>query len=216
MKKEWRDWARDVLAHYGQDFDSRLVFENDDFFIMDWKDRNGSGNLATRYIVDKGRGDLIITGDAGDCIASWHNSVTPEDIACYINSVGYFVEKMQCTTNKHTYRSEDVRKDINDYRNEMLKIIKNPNDGIDGSDGEPITEEECNRDFDEMVDILDGYNLCDDFQYPERFVELMQKYQGDYWEGGYGRKIDRRICLWVYGFQEGLERIRGREIVKKI
>lgn len=73
MKKEWRDWARDVLAHYGQDFDSRLVFENDDFFIMDWKDRNGSGNLATRYIVDKGRGDLIITGDAGDCIASWED-----------------------------------------------------------------------------------------------------------------------------------------------
>ena len=89
MDIKWREWARSNFACYGQEFEPKLILEDDNFFIMDWRDKHGSGNLATRYIVDKKKGDLIIKGDAGDCIASWYNEVTPEKLVSYINSTGY-------------------------------------------------------------------------------------------------------------------------------
>lgn len=46
-KKNWREYAKDIFSHYGQEFDATLVMENEDFFVADWRDRNGSGNLAS-------------------------------------------------------------------------------------------------------------------------------------------------------------------------
>ena len=94
MDKKWREWAKGILDRYGHEFDATLVFEDANFFIMDWRDKNGSVNLSTRYILDKKKGDLIIKGDAGDCIASWFNPVSVEDLVHYINNTGYFMEKM--------------------------------------------------------------------------------------------------------------------------
>ena len=211
MDKKWREWAKGTFALYQQEFDATLVFEDENFFIMDWRDKNGSGNLSTRYIVDKKKGDLIIKGDAGDCIASWFNPVSVENLVRYINDTGYFMEKMQCTTNKYTYNWEDVKEDLEDEKQEYLKMLR------DG-DITDTTEEELAEDFEQMIDILRDLPLSENCPYPDELTDLMSKYNPDWWEGSFsrlGQRIAKRIYLWTYGYQEGVERIRGREFVRK-
>lgn len=211
MDKKWREWAKDVFSHYGQEFDSTIVFEDENFFVMDWKDKNGSGNLATRYIVDKKKGDLIIKGDSGDCIASWYNPVRVEDLVHYINSTGYFIGKMRCTTNKYTYEHNDVEEDLEDEKQEYLKMIR------DG-DIDSITEDELEEDFGRMLEILEDCPIGENLTYPEELTDLFSKYNVDWWESQFvrlGERIDKRIYLWTYGYQEGVERLRGKEFVRK-
>lgn len=211
MNEIWRTWAKDIFSHYDQDFDSILVFEDDNFFIMDWRDKNGSGNLATRYIVDKKKGDLIIKGDSGDCIASWYNSVTVEDLVRYINSTEYFVGKIKCSTNKYTYDYHDVKEDLEDEKQDYLRMLQE-------DDFDRVTEEELLEDFARMQEILDDFPMNEYAAYPEELTDLMSKYNSDWWESGFsrlGKRIDKRIYLWIYGYQEGVERLRGKKFVRK-
>ncbi len=211
MDKKWRAWAKGIYSRYNQEFDSTLVFEDENFFIMDWRDKNGSGNLATRYIVDKKKGDLIIKGDSGDCIASWYNPVAVENLVRYIDSAGYFIEKMRCSTNKYTYYCYDVKEDLEEEKQNYLELI---HDGdLDG-----IAEEELEEDFERMQEILDDYPIRENTAYPEELTDLFCKYNTDWWEGAFsrlGERIDKRIYLWIFGYQEGVERIRGKQFIRK-
>lgn len=211
MDNKWRSWARDIFGRYGQQFDSTLVHEDEEFFIMDRRDRNGSGNLATRYIVDKKKGDLIIKGNSGDCIASWCNPVSVEELVHYINSTGYFISKMRCTTYKYTYDYRDVEEDLSAVRQEYLKMLRNGD--IDG-----MTEEELEEDFERMQEIFYNYPMDENTVYADELTDLFCKYNTDWWESEFsilGRRIDKRIYLWTYGYQERVERLRGREFVRK-
>lgn len=212
MDKKWREWAKNNFACFGQEFEPKLILEDDNFFIMDWRDKHGSGNLATRYIVDKKKGDLIIKGDAGDCIASWYNEVTPEDLVHYIDSTDYFIGKMQCSTNKYSYHYKDVEEDLKEIKQECLKMLQEDNLLAE------VTEEELEEDFQQMQDMLDDMSLSECSQYPEDLINLIGKYDPDWWEGKFsrlGKRIDKRVYLWTYGYQEGVERLRGQGFVCK-
>lgn len=205
MDEKWKTWAKDIFSRY--DFDATLIFEDDNFFIMDWKDKNGSGEYATRYIVDKQKGDLIIKGDSGYCIASWCNPVTVDNLAHYINSTGYFIDKMRCASNKYTYNFNDIEEDLADEKQKYLKKI---HDGdLDG-----IAEEELEEDFYRMQEILEDYSVNEDTTYPDELASLMGKYDADWFESAFarlGKRVDKRIYLWTYGYQEGVRRLRGRD-----
>lgn len=205
MDEKWKAWAKDIFSRY--DFDATLLFENENFFIMDWKDKNGCGEYATRYIVDKQKGDLIIKGDCGNCIASWYNPVTVEKLTHYINSTEYFIEKMRCTSNEYTYVYRDVKEDLEDIKQEYIKAVR------DGA-FENIDEEELEEDFERMQEILKDYPVNENAIYPEELENIMEKYDPDWFESGFGslgKRIDKRIYLWTYGFQEGVRRLRGRD-----
>ncbi len=211
MDQNTRRWAEDTFSRDGKEFEPVLVFEDDTFFVMDWRDKNGSGYLATRYIVDKPRGDLIIKGDAGCCIASWNGRVTVEHLVQYINDAGYFLGKIRCTERKYTHAWEDVKEDLESEKQAYLKKVR------DG-DLKNVTEQEINEDFRRMEHVLDGSSLDELYVYPESLVDFMGKYNLNWWESGvarFGRRIDKGIYLWIYGFQEGVERLRGREFVRK-
>ncbi len=217
MNKKWREWAKEQLSHYKQEFEPTLILEDENFFIFDWRDKNGSGNLATRYIVDKKKGDLIIKGDAGDCIASWYNEVKPEDLVHYINSTDYFIGKMQCTTHKYTYEYEDIEEDLAEIKKEFLDNLADYNIHEDIEDEEE-RRAQIEEDFEEMQRILEEINLSERCNYPSELVELMEEYDTDWWEGQFshvGCRIDHRVYLWTYGYQEGVERLRGEEFVRK-
>lgn len=211
MTKSDRTWAKNILSLYGQEFEPTLVYEDDRIFIMDWRDKGGSGNLATRYIVDKEKGDLIIKGDAGDCIASWFNSVTVEDLVCYVNSTYYFIEKIQCSTHKYSYEWEDVKEDLEDRKQDILGLYS------DGDLDDDIQISDINEDFERMLDILGEFDLDENTTYPAELTDLFQKYDSDWFESfaNLGGRIDRRIYLWIYGYQKGVEKLRGKEFVRK-
>lgn len=72
-----------------------LIQDTDRYMIIDWRKENGSGEYYVNYILDKKRGSLIISGDLGDCIATWYNPVKPNELRNYIKSIDYFMSKFQ-------------------------------------------------------------------------------------------------------------------------
>ncbi len=219
--KEMREWAKEIFSHFGQEFDATLVYEDDRLFVMDWKDKNGSGNLSTRYIVDKQKGSLILEGDSGFMTACWYNPVQVEDLVHYINSTGYFMEKMRCTDHKYTYDTDDITADLEE---EKAELIKNKREEMDeNSDEYQEWLSELEEDFDELEEIILNHTqryttetrvICS-----EAYDDICEKYWGaPYYEAPVyyaGLRVDPRIFLWTYGFQEGVERIRGKEFVRK-
>lgn len=213
IKREIRNRMLETFAHYGQEFEPFLIQEDDNFFIMDWRDKNGSGNLATRYIVDKKKGTLIITGDSGDCIACWYNEITPENLAVYLNDPVYFIGKIQCSTNKYQWREKDIAADLNEIRDELIRDKEERPDYYDW------TAEEIESDFEEIADELDNCCWCGERQpFPESVTDLMQKYYDDPYDSPFsdiGRRIAQRIYLWIVGYQTAIEKLRGKEFVRK-
>lgn len=104
-----------------QNFKTTLVLEDDKLLVFDWRDPE-SGNLSTRYYVDKEKGKLIISGDSGDCVASWYGRHNAEDFYAYLNDEQYFMGKINCTTNKYTYEREDIEEDLNTLEKEFVEL----------------------------------------------------------------------------------------------
>lgn len=66
-----------------------------------------------------------------------------------------------------------------------------------------------------MQEIFNDFPVCKNTTYPEELIDLMSKYNSSWWETRIGERIDKRIYLWIYGYQEGVERLRGKEFVRK-
>jgi len=65
LDRERKERCEKRAKEHFADFEA-LVKEHDGITIIDWRNRNGSGNWAVRYILDGGR--LIVTGDLGSAV----------------------------------------------------------------------------------------------------------------------------------------------------
>ena len=73
-----------------KDFQAKKLVDDKNFLVIDWKNKNGSGEYSIR--------------DVGYCIASWYNHLTPDNLCKFLNNIGYFKEKINCWTESYTYR----------------------------------------------------------------------------------------------------------------
>lgn len=186
-----------------KDHKATVALENEDFLILDWRDKNGSGEYAVRYIVDCQKGNLIVSGDLGDCIANWFNNVTPDKLACYVNDISYFMGKFQCSSDTYDYQWSDIVSDLESIKEEFLKDNGNWNYGISAV--------EVEEDFAEMLRLCDGMTFGENVPYPDAFVELVKKYADPWWESEFahiGKRISERVYLWAIGYQMALKQIR--------
>lgn len=177
-----------------------IVQRDDKFFILDWRHISGAGDYYVRYILDIKRGAFIISGDLGDCIACWYNEVSPENLACYISDISYFMGKFQCASDKYCYRSEDIENDLDAIKQKCLDDIDLYN----------FTPEEIEEDFDEMLRILEDINLNENACYPSELTDLMEKYVEERWESDFtsiGKRISPRVILWAVGYQMAMQQI---------
>jgi hypothetical protein len=186
-----------------KDHKATVVLEDKNFLILDWRDKSGSGEYAVRYIVDCQKGNLIVSGDLGDCIASWFNNVTPDKLACYVNDISYFMGKFQCSSDTYDYQWRDIVSDLEGIKEEFLKDDGNWNHGI--------SEDEVEEDFAEMIRLCDEMTFGENVPYPDAFVELVEKYADPWWESEFahiGKRISGRVYLWAVGYQMALKQIR--------
>lgn len=185
------------------------VLINEDYWIVDWRKAEGGNDYAIRYTIDLKQGNLIITGDLGDCIASWYNEVEASDMARYVQSIGYFISKMQCTSDKYTYKWHDVQNDLNEIKEDYLKNLDDYDihEDLEGSE----REEAVIEDFDDMESILEEMSLTENTAYPRDLVELFEKYNTDWWESDFirlGQRINQRVYLWAVGLDLAYEQIK--------
>lgn len=110
-----REFNLEAYLHHFDTHKAKLIEDNERYWSADYRRADGSGEHYINFIVDKKRGSLIISGDLGDCIATWYNKLTPEKINSFIrNDPEYFIKKIQCSTDKYRY-------DANCAYNEIVK-----------------------------------------------------------------------------------------------
>lgn len=180
-----------------KDHKATIILHNNNFFIVDWRRSDGSGDYAVRYILDIQKGNFIVTGDLGDSIASWYNLVSPQNLKSYLNDIGYYIGKMQCSSDLYCYRDEDIIRDLEALKEEYVEFSM------------AMDAEEINTDFEEMKEILLDLPLpC---TYPERLTDLMEKYEEDWFDTNFteiGKRISPRVVLWAVGYQMACEQLK--------
>lgn len=187
---------REMAKKKFKDHKATIILHDDNFFIVDWRRSDGSGEYAVRYILDIQKGNFIVTGDLGDSIASWYNPVSPKNLKLYLDDILYYIGKLQCSSDLYCYRNEDIIRDLEDLKEEYIEFSMT------------MDEEEVNTDFEEMKEILLDLPLpC---TYPEELTDLMQKYEEDWFDSnfaGIGRRVSPRVVLWAVGYQMACERL---------
>ena len=82
--------TKERIAKFCEKFNTHkatLIQDTDRYLIIDWRRADGSGDYYVNYIVDKKRGNLIVSGDLGDSIATWYNKIKPSDLKNYVKNV---------------------------------------------------------------------------------------------------------------------------------
>lgn len=179
-----------------------LIQNTERYTIIDWRQENGSGEYYVNYIIDKKRGSLIISGDLGDCIATWYSLNSVHDIARYINNVGYFISKFQCASDSYDYDEDDILEDIK----EELK-----DSGVEHT-------EEFENDWDDFTNNFGDDVYSDGFHPSHDRIEFLEDYLGpDWWEGAssWGQRINIRVFCWVAGLNMAVEQLDAADLLSK-
>lgn len=180
-----------------------LIQNTDRYLAIDWRDKDGRGDCYVNYILDKKRGSIIISGDLGDCIATWYNKLTVENAKEYINNVEYFIKKIQCASNKYTYDYEnvisDIRKELEDVDFDVSDVYSLERGIFDMDDFWRVIEEEVGESTGRM-----GLFLPTD-----KLIQTVGSVYEDCWEwiGSCGERIHPRVYLWAVGFQMACEQL---------
>ena len=187
----------EIKAMCNRDFATHkatLIQNTDRYCIIDWRRVDGSGNCYVHSIVDKARGSLIVSGDLGDSIATWYNSLDPAELKGYIrNDVGYYIGKIRCSSDLYNYDVDDV-----------VEEIKAQLDETDVA--EYIEESDRFGDEDEFWEFVEAEvsgSVCRDKFFPSQelrdVIEEIECYSWE-WLGDCGKSISPRVYLWVEGF----------------
>lgn len=181
--------AKERFAHHK----ATLIQNTDRYCIMDWRRADGDINHYVNYIVDKKRGSLIVSGDLGDSIATWYNSLDLANLKSYIhNDVGYYISKIQCSSDLYSYDEDDVIEDIKARLDEpdVLEYIEE-NDRFE-------SEEE----FWEFVEDEVSSSIYDRFIPSQDLSDVIEEIYYNSWEwlSDCGKRISTRVYLWAEGF----------------
>lgn len=170
-----------------------------DILVIDWRNKDGCSDHYVQYMVDKSSGLLTISGDLGDCISCWYNKISISGLVGCVQNIDYWMEKFQAVSNSDdfTYKPSDIEEDVNAIRKEYLE---NKEDYLI----EDKSDAEINEDFDELLCILMEYGVGN-YPYPPDAVEIIEKYNEEWWDGGEFLTIGKRVSDRVYLWSEGLK-----------
>lgn len=184
-----------------KDHEATVVLRDENFFVLDWRNKNGEDYYFVRYLLDIKRGCLTVSGDIGYCVACWHNEVTPESLAHLIKDVGYFTGKIACSTNLFTYKDQDQMDDIKELEKRYLANTALSKD----------QRVELVNNFARLLIEFDSTGLRDRGSYPPEVFGLYDKIDLD-WDNDaafstIGKRIDKRVLLWSVGYRMAMEQL---------
>ena len=180
-----------------------LIQDTDRYLAIDWRKSNGSGDYYVNYILDKKRGSLIISGDLGDCIATWYNKLDAAKVKSYVNDVPYFMGKFQCASDDYTYEEGDVIADIREHFEEydidVTEVFGIEYGVFDVDDFWHAVEEE----------VSESTCRAGKFLPTNRLIKIMELVDYDFYEWLYscGKRIHQRVYLWAVGFQMACDQL---------
>ncbi len=160
--------------------------------VLNWRNQNGSSDYYVHYVFDGCF--LYISGDLGSAVVHLTEKATLKALSRYLNMVDYFVEKIECSTNKYEY---DEKIAIAELRERLF-----PDD-----EGEEL--ELINADL--IEEIMRYYSHFDGFRnIPSDLLEEVEELDECYFEWIYtcGEAIHGRIILWLVGLRMAWEQVK--------
>lgn len=200
-------------------FQAKLIENNSEVCILDWRAKR-TFNLSERFIVDKRNGDLIITGDSGCATASWFHEVTVSDIYSYVDSIYYFIEKLQCIEKGCLYylSPTTILEALEGLREEFEEAIEENNGGL--CDAVNSKYNDIDHDIDELREfVLEHIDYsCSRILWDDDHIEIVERYLGPdihEWIYDFGRELSNRIYLWSVGFQMAVDQLKETDQFKE-
>lgn len=176
------------------DFEANLT-QHDGISVLDWRNRNGSGDYYMRVIFDEDKERMFISGDLGNAVFQFTEKATLFRIARY-SSFSYFMEKLSCSTNRWEYDRQSAREELE----ERLK-------------SEDMTESEL-EEADELIgDIMDNYDQYGNGTHlTEDLTDRISDIDPDYWEWVYslGERPHPRVIIWWKALKLAARQIEER------
>ena len=183
--------AKIMFSHH------KAVFRQlDGISTLDWRKEDGSSDYYVRYVFDEERCCLYLSGDLGSAVVRLTERATLQALSGYINMVDYFVEKIECSTDKYYYDEEIAQ--------EELEEILFPED-VTISDEEKEERQDCLEELMEQFTGFDGFRTVSDDSHC-----LLSEICPDYGEllCKAGRYMATRIILWLVGLQMAWEQVK--------
>lgn len=179
--------------------------DENDIMVLEWRNKNGSSNLYIQYIIDKKRGFLSISGDLGDCNSCWYNPLKIDDMIRYTQNIGYWMGKFQATSEDYTYEQSDITNDLEEIKK---YYIEHKSDYT----WEDKSDEEIEEDFEEISFELE-YNWEGGTRFAQDVIDIIEKYDSEWWDGGewlrLGRRINPRVYIWSEGLKMAYEQMKS-------
>ena len=177
-----------------------LIQDTYRYLAIDWRKGNGSRDYYVNYILDKKCGSLFISGDLGDCMATWYNSLDVTHMKSFVNDVPYFMGKCQCMSDNYTYYEEDIMADIQNQLKDF-DIAAFVNDEWIGNidDFWQTVEDEVSKSTSRLGKFLPTDEL----------IKIISELDCDYfrWLYSCGKRIHPRVYLRAVGFQMACEQL---------
>ena len=204
----------DTKNRVKKDFENHeavIIGRTDKCTIIDWQNRNGSGINRIRYIFDTQQGDIVITGDLGTAVFSWHNGQPVTNLLGYAKDIHYFISKAVTATDLFTFDDNDVIKDLEEA---CRKAVEDSEDKYWSS--------EHNNAWEGLVEeINDGnYSLIDDdilnphLKFSDCMMEFLDYFDDEWYEKAEfcyaGKRIAPRVFYWAAGLLGILDQIGGQ------
>lgn len=157
--------------------------------ILDFKNPESS-NYRIRFLFEEDYCRCHISGDLGELIATNYYNMTYEKFKDFVNNIGYFKEKIDCSSRSLYEFDEDVA------RQELLERIKDWK-----------WEEEILDEYDSVEDFidyaLDEYGHENDRGISNDGYEVLEKFDCDAWEWAYnlGKVSTGILDLYMLAFK---------------
>lgn len=195
----WEKWHTHALEAF-KTHKATLVQDTERYCIIDWRRLDGEGDYYINFIIDKKRGNFIVSGDLGDSIATWYNPITVSNLKSYIyKNIDYYMSKFQCTSDKYFYDEDYVFDSLIGYLKEesIENYIENSYKFDDFQEFEEIRDQICNS------------NKGDEFVPTNELYEIVSDIDPDCFEYLYtcGAQIKGRVYLWAIGFNMACEQL---------
>ena len=194
QEKEIMERCRQSFSRHS----ATVALDTERYLVIDWRRADGSGEYYVNYIVDKQRGAFIVSGDLGESIAVWYNSVTPEKLSSWISDIGYYVGKIKCASDLYDYDSEDI---IADMKAQL---------GDEVQDAYYYDYDSSEELWENITDEVGSSVYGETFIPSDKLCSIISKMDPDCfeWLSLCGRRINMRVYLWAVGFQMAYEQIK--------
>lgn len=230
-KQSEEEERRNMRALFKKMGHKAYLLQNDPHFLRLIWQVPGSMEYGIRYLLDKDNGILYLSGDMGACIAGWHHPQSAHKIAGFLQDTGYFMSKIEASSDLYTCTEEDLEADIldeirehcgtEDEITEFLHTQKETGENPDWTDmvDHPYFRQDFKSEWEDFCSGLEDDCIRGDRFYPdEARRDFFEDYLGSDYPAGlsdWGRRVHPRVFAWAAGFQMAVKDLTDAGLIGK-